>query len=204
MPKALEEKLFRQGREKGLTGERLNAYVYGTLRNTGWKPSREKDAMSLSKTASEIKHYLKTSGLKDMLMGGMHMSPFDATQYDIERGKRLLGLLAGGSLGAAVGGGIGVGAGSYSDDDGRHLGGMSGLLGLLGAAGGGMLGAAGGSRLMGLQHALKQKGFTGMLGSAMGATPEATVAQDIVSRIPKPIDRTDEILKSIGGLTVLS
>lgn len=43
MPKAEEEKLRNQGRKKGLTGERLDAYVYGTLRKQGWKPSREKN-----------------------------------------------------------------------------------------------------------------------------------------------------------------
>jgi len=43
MPKALEEKLKRQARKK-FPGdkERQDRYVYGTLRETGWKPSREK------------------------------------------------------------------------------------------------------------------------------------------------------------------
>ena len=39
-PKALEEKLKRQGRKKGFKGERLDKYVYGTLRKTGWKPKK--------------------------------------------------------------------------------------------------------------------------------------------------------------------
>jgi len=38
MPKALERKLRQEAREKGLTGERADAYVYGGLRNTGWRP----------------------------------------------------------------------------------------------------------------------------------------------------------------------
>lgn len=51
MPVALERKLKRQARKmsrsgslqgKGSTKERMDAYVYGTLRKTGWKPSREK------------------------------------------------------------------------------------------------------------------------------------------------------------------
>jgi hypothetical protein len=41
MPKALEEKLKREAKKKGLKGERADAYVYGTLRKTGWKPQRE-------------------------------------------------------------------------------------------------------------------------------------------------------------------
>jgi hypothetical protein len=42
MPKALERKLRVQGRKKGFSGKRLDKYVYGTLRKTGWVPSRQK------------------------------------------------------------------------------------------------------------------------------------------------------------------
>lgn len=42
MPKALEEKLKKQARRKGFKGKRAAAYVYGTLRKTGWKPKRDK------------------------------------------------------------------------------------------------------------------------------------------------------------------
>ena len=42
MPKVLERALKKEAKAKGYKGERLNAYVYGTLRKTGWKPSREK------------------------------------------------------------------------------------------------------------------------------------------------------------------
>jgi hypothetical protein len=42
MPKALEERLKREGRKKGLKGERLRAYVYGTMRKAGWKPKKTK------------------------------------------------------------------------------------------------------------------------------------------------------------------
>lgn len=41
MPKELEQRLERQARRKGLTGDRKDAYVYGTLRKTGWKPETE-------------------------------------------------------------------------------------------------------------------------------------------------------------------
>lgn len=43
MPKKLERELKRQAAQKGLTGDRAGAYVYGTMRQTGWKPSREKE-----------------------------------------------------------------------------------------------------------------------------------------------------------------
>lgn len=42
MPKALEKKLRQQGRKKGFKGERLDRYVYGALRKTGWKPKKKK------------------------------------------------------------------------------------------------------------------------------------------------------------------
>jgi hypothetical protein len=42
MPKAMEEKLKKEAKKKGLKGERADAYVYGTLRKTGWKPQRER------------------------------------------------------------------------------------------------------------------------------------------------------------------
>lgn len=41
MPEAMERELKKQADKKGLTGKRKNAYIYGTLRKTGWKPSRE-------------------------------------------------------------------------------------------------------------------------------------------------------------------
>lgn len=42
MPKALEIKLKKQARAKGFGKERTGAFVYGTLRKTGWVPSTQK------------------------------------------------------------------------------------------------------------------------------------------------------------------
>jgi hypothetical protein len=44
MPKVLERKLKSQARKRfgSAMSARARAYVYGTLRKTGWKPSREK------------------------------------------------------------------------------------------------------------------------------------------------------------------
>ena len=49
MPAALEAKLKREAAKKGLKGERANAYIYGTLRSTGWKPNREKATLRKKK-----------------------------------------------------------------------------------------------------------------------------------------------------------
>jgi hypothetical protein len=40
MPKRLEKQLARQATKKGLTGKRRQAYIYGTMRRTGWHPKR--------------------------------------------------------------------------------------------------------------------------------------------------------------------
>ena len=43
MPKAQEEALKRvANKHKNWSKERKNAFIYGILRKTGWKPSREK------------------------------------------------------------------------------------------------------------------------------------------------------------------
>lgn len=42
MPAAAERALRAQADKKGLTGERRDAYVYGSLRKMGWKPKRER------------------------------------------------------------------------------------------------------------------------------------------------------------------
>ena len=42
MPKKMEEALKRSAAKKGLKGKRRDAYIYGTLRKSGWKPKRRK------------------------------------------------------------------------------------------------------------------------------------------------------------------
>lgn len=41
MPKKLEMALKKSAKKKGLKGKRANAYVYGSLRKTGWKPKKK-------------------------------------------------------------------------------------------------------------------------------------------------------------------
>lgn len=41
MPVEMERALRKAGKKKGLSKERLNAYIYGTMRKAGWKPSGE-------------------------------------------------------------------------------------------------------------------------------------------------------------------
>ena len=41
MPKAMEKKLKKQAKKKGLTDSRADAYVYGTMKKVGWKPKKK-------------------------------------------------------------------------------------------------------------------------------------------------------------------
>lgn len=43
MPKELERKLRATTKKRGYGEERSDAYVYGTLRKTGWKPNHNED-----------------------------------------------------------------------------------------------------------------------------------------------------------------
>ena len=42
MPEEMEKDLKAKAKKKGLTGEHADAYIYGNMRKTGWKPKREK------------------------------------------------------------------------------------------------------------------------------------------------------------------
>ena len=49
MPKAVERKLMREGRAKGLRGKRLQAYVYGTMNKLGLLSTSKKKHHSKKK-----------------------------------------------------------------------------------------------------------------------------------------------------------
>jgi hypothetical protein len=42
MPEKLERKLTQEADKKHLEGEHRDAFIYGTMRKTGWVPNREK------------------------------------------------------------------------------------------------------------------------------------------------------------------
>lgn len=52
MPEEMERKLKAQAKKKGFSKERTGAYVYGTMRKTGWTPSTQKKHSVMSKRAS--------------------------------------------------------------------------------------------------------------------------------------------------------
>lgn len=57
MPEKLERELKARAGKKGLTGRSKNAYVYGTMRETGWKPKRERKAKKKHNPMDAIKAY---------------------------------------------------------------------------------------------------------------------------------------------------
>ncbi|MCP3921270.1 MAG: hypothetical protein GY714_01665 [Desulfobacterales bacterium] len=42
MPVEMERKLRSEARRKGMSGKEADAFVYGTMRKQGWKPSTKK------------------------------------------------------------------------------------------------------------------------------------------------------------------
>jgi len=42
MPVKMERKLKAQAKKKGMSKKQTGAFVYGTMRKTGWKPKRSK------------------------------------------------------------------------------------------------------------------------------------------------------------------
>jgi hypothetical protein len=48
MPKALEHKLEKEAAKKHLKGKHRDAYIYGTMRKTGWKPKKERGHTALT------------------------------------------------------------------------------------------------------------------------------------------------------------
>lgn len=48
MPVEMERDLKAKAKKKGLSKKRADAYVYGTMRKTGWKPKAEQQAKGLA------------------------------------------------------------------------------------------------------------------------------------------------------------
>lgn len=44
MPKEMEKKLRQEVAKRRLKGKNKDAYIYGTMRKTGWKPSKNKSS----------------------------------------------------------------------------------------------------------------------------------------------------------------
>lgn len=176
MPLALERKLKRQVAGKKISKERKDAYVYGTLRKTGWKPSREKKMNNPSE--SKLVRLAAIDGKLNSLIR------FD----DDDDRRKQAGLITGGTLGGAAAGVGGVlghqaiqragGYGAVAGKAGSYLGGLGqkvaasgawqNILKKLGAAGAKALSAKG-----------KTIEFNTLLGPWQGSMkPESKIDQE--------------------------
>jgi hypothetical protein len=41
MPKAIEKKLKKEAKKKGMSKKGMGAYIFGTIRKLGWKPKKK-------------------------------------------------------------------------------------------------------------------------------------------------------------------
>lgn len=53
MSKELEDRLKREAIKRRLSGKKSDAYVYGTMRKTGWRPKRENSKLSNNQRADD-------------------------------------------------------------------------------------------------------------------------------------------------------
>ena len=86
MPKALEEALKREVASREWSQARKDAYVYGALRKTGWKPARLKAARAeLTATDLVVEATRTRAGRSLFLPGGWVEQP--APRVPLERWK---------------------------------------------------------------------------------------------------------------------
>lgn len=88
MPKELEEKLKKEAHSKGLSGDRADAYVYGTMRKTGWKPERERTESRHIHGGSMHDHVFFDNGRADDVREPAGMfRPYDTVDYAGKEGS---------------------------------------------------------------------------------------------------------------------
>lgn len=104
MPVAMEKALERVADQKGLTGKRRAAFVYGSMRNAGWKPEREVkefgDIIDMPGKGEAVMRKLRN---KIMAHGADYFVPKDDVEHAVKKA------VAGGiGAGFALGGGAGI------------------------------------------------------------------------------------------------
>lgn len=78
MPEAMERKLKKQAKRRNIKDK--DAYVYGTMRKTGWKPEREKAPARKRKPAAPRKATMGRRTGGGAVGGVTPKSPFKATR----------------------------------------------------------------------------------------------------------------------------
>jgi hypothetical protein len=119
MPKAMHDKLKALAERKGLKGEHKDAFVYGTMRKTGWKPKREIDKKSKKETHTAMSRLDRLIELKAKLNNVVELD-----SYEDEQRRFPYGTVAAGGLGVGA-----IGTGLYY----RGRGARAGVMGAMGA-----------------------------------------------------------------------
>ena len=65
MPVAMERALKKEAKKMGLGKARTGAFVYGTMRKTGWKPSTQRNPVQGPHNVNMCKEMQKTFYKKD-------------------------------------------------------------------------------------------------------------------------------------------
>lgn len=182
MPVALERKLKRQVAGKKISKERKDAYVYGTLRKTGWKPEREKKMNDPSKL---VRLSSISSGLDSIIKFA----------YDDDDENKSPLLKTGEAAGATAGVGVG---GTLLHQAIKRQGGYRAALQAGKGAFKGVTETTGQALLPGMGIA---KGVGSSIGSVLGKAwkPVAGVAKRFLESKEKPIRMDTTILEPFQG-----
>jgi hypothetical protein len=123
MPAELERKLKKEVAGKKMSKDRKDAYVYGTLRKTGWKPKREKKMSTLD---TRIVRLSKIDRDLDSIIQLDDKHPYLDTAATVAGGAGLVGggLYAAGALTPKSYGGAGLGVRSTIAKAGRDVAGI--------------------------------------------------------------------------------
>lgn len=103
MPVALERKLKNQADKKGIKDK--DAYVYGTLRKTGWKPDREKKKEKKMSNPSKLVRLAEINNRLDPIIQFQFAREYDDRDRDRDQGHPIETAAKVGAGAATLGGG---------------------------------------------------------------------------------------------------
>jgi len=62
MPKELERKLKAEARKKGLSGDRADRYVFGTMQKRGLMKKNKRKGVTMDHAAAALSKHMKSGG----------------------------------------------------------------------------------------------------------------------------------------------
>lgn len=92
MPKAMERELMATAKRRGYGKERANAYIYGTMRKTGWKPKGEDDGED--HVREKERHEMRRNAEALIKAKRRKLDEDDSLTKKAKRGLKMIGGLA--------------------------------------------------------------------------------------------------------------